>query len=79
MTDYVHVLWHFTIGADEAFDEDGDMKMIGIYTTKQRAAAAVARLRDKPGFRDWPEGFRIFGNRLDEDSWEEGFIPASEA
>ena len=33
--------------------------MIGVYSTESEAAAAVARLREQPGFRDWPDGFSI--------------------
>ena len=30
---------------------------IGIYATEVDAAEAISRLRDQPGFRDYPEGF----------------------
>ena len=39
-----------------------------------KATAAILRLRDQPGFRDWPGGFRIFHTPLDRDGWTDGFI-----
>ncbi|MBK1840486.1 hypothetical protein JHL17_24085 [Azospirillum sp. YIM B02556] len=47
---------------------------IGIYSTQEAAMAAIERLRDKAGFQDWPECFKIHPTRLDEDGWAEGFF-----
>jgi hypothetical protein len=55
------------------------MKSIGIYSTEENANAAIERLKDRPGFRDWPNGFRVFGRTLDEDRWADGFIRWDEA
>ncbi|MBV8563844.1 MAG: hypothetical protein JO273_00135 [Methylobacteriaceae bacterium] len=54
-------------GADET-------TLIGIYTTREKAEAALARVRDKPGFRDYPDGFDISEAVLDRDEWTEGFV-----
>jgi homoserine kinase type II len=61
-----------------------DVKMIGVYRTKDSALAAVARLRIQPGFCDLPgvvepggddwAGFYITEYTLDEDNWTEGYI-----
>jgi hypothetical protein len=40
---------------------------IGYYTTVSMVEAAKARLRDRPGFRDYPEGFSVNCYRIDED------------
>ena len=59
-------------------------KTIGIYTSTQEAEAAIARLTDKPGFRDHPllfdptaediaSGFIIDEYLLNEECWTEGF------
>lgn len=54
----------------------GDMgfKLVGLYTSLARAKAAAERLRDKPGFRDWPGGWRIDGSGIDEDYGQSGFV-----
>lgn len=69
-------LWHYKIAADDEdfIDDECDPKLIGIYSSREKAEAAIAQLRDKPGFRDWLGGFRIGQSRLDQTYWEEGFI-----
>jgi hypothetical protein len=49
-------------------------KAIGIYSSPERAQQAIERVKDKPGFRDHPDGFRIDELELDRDGWEEGFV-----
>jgi hypothetical protein len=46
---------------------------IGVYSSTEQAHAAIERLRTKPGFADWPEGFEIHEIQLDRDNWAEGF------
>jgi hypothetical protein len=80
--EYIWALWHFKIGAGDEpdiEDETQSAKDIGFYTTEAKAKAAILRLRDQPGFRDWPGGFRIFRTPLDRDSWADGFISWDEA
>ena len=48
---------------------------IGIYKTEPEAVEAIARLRDQPGFRDFPDGFNIHSVRLGATGWQEGFVP----
>jgi hypothetical protein len=69
---YVYTLEHEyepRPGVDEA-------KLIGIYSTRELAEQAKARVRDKPGFQDHPEDFLISEVLLDRDGWTEGFGPA---
>lgn len=47
---------------------------IGIYATEADAAEAIGRLRDQPGFRDFPEGFNIYPKTLGKTGWQEGFV-----
>lgn len=54
-------------------DDDEHSKIIGIYRTNEDAEAAIERLRDQPGFRDYPKGFQIDRYQLDEDNWIDGF------
>lgn len=60
--------------------DDGheDLKLIGHYSTREKAEAALAKVRDQPGFRDHPEGFEIWEVEVDSDivGWPEGFVTA---
>ena len=47
---------------------------IGIYASAEDARAAVDRLRTKPGFVDFPEGFEIYETALGQTGWTEGFV-----
>jgi hypothetical protein len=61
-----------------------DVKLIGAYSSKAAAIAAVARLKDQPGFRDFPnivgpsdeenQGFNIDEYGIDMDHWPEGYV-----
>lgn len=76
--DTVYVLMHVHM-----IGETEELKLIGIYTTEQKALAAVDRLRQQPGFRDfpalldpsevWESGFQVSPRQLDSDSWSLGF------
>ncbi len=69
----IALLWHFRIGPDDDWDDDGTERLVGLYSSEAAAQGAMIRLRGKPGFRDWPEGFAIVACRLDDDLWPEGF------
>lgn len=72
----VWLLWHLPPGGDT---DDG--MIIGVYPSRESANAAVARLRDKPGFREHPEiveddslpGFFLQQYELGEDHWTDGY------
>lgn len=75
-----YALWHMRFD-----DEDRDYdKLLGIYSTQQKAEQGLALLRDKPGFHDHPDGFEINGSLpddseisasvMDKTSMTEGFI-----
>lgn len=72
-------LSHFKIAArsDESYAELG-MKVVGIYSTAAAAKAAIARLRGKPGFAQWPGGWRIFPAGINQVGWREGFASTDE-
>jgi hypothetical protein len=57
-------------------DGSCDTKLIGVYATESDANAAVRRVSDRAGFRDFPEGFTIEAYVLDQDQWEDE-LPAS--
>jgi hypothetical protein len=68
----IYVLWH------SYNDEDGreHEMMLGVYSTREKAEAGLSQLRDKPGFRDYPNGFEIARGTLDRTSMTEGFVRA---
>jgi hypothetical protein len=55
-------------------DGEEDVKMIGVYSDREKAKAAVARMVAQPGFRDWPDEFHVDEYPLDRDHWTEGFV-----
>ena len=67
--DKVYVLHH--VREDDEFGDDA--KLVGVYRSEAAVAAAIARLSDRLGFRDYPNGFQSDACRLDKDSWTEGF------
>jgi hypothetical protein len=75
-------LWelaHFKVGPrnEHAFMESGG-KIVGLFTTAEKAKAAIATLRDKPGFNQWPGGWRIFSTDIDSVNWKDGFVADDE-
>ena len=62
-----------------------NIKLIGVYGSRDSALGAVDRARKLPGFRDHPrlalestdgdpDGFFIDNYVLDEDEWKEGYV-----
>ena len=70
MSDTVWLLW---FEQERSEGEDSEL-LIGVYRTEQTARAAISRLKDQPGFRDYLEGFHVYENVLDKDGWTEGFV-----
>ncbi len=67
----VYVVWHYD---QETLEDEEHEKLIGAYSTEQLAQEAIERLRDKPGFRDFPERWEIIDMVLDRvTDWAEGF------
>jgi hypothetical protein len=58
---------------DPDVDRDEET-FIAIYSTEEKAKAAIERLRSQPGFRDYPDGFEIHPQRVDATSWDKGFV-----
>lgn len=65
------VLWHVHAMADG----HEDTKLIGVYSTDQKAEQAIERLRAQPGFRESPDSFEISDYEVDKDYWAKGFSP----
>jgi hypothetical protein len=70
MVNVVHLLW-FVRQREQS--EDIEL-LIGVYDSENAAKCAIERLKDRPGFVDFPEGFQIHRRELGKDSWTEGFV-----
>ncbi|MEZ5961606.1 MAG: hypothetical protein R3C30_14460 [Hyphomonadaceae bacterium] len=66
----VFLLWH----SREIREGESDDKLVGVYSTRAQAEAAIARKVAFEGFRDFPNGFLIDPYELDRDAWSEGFV-----
>jgi hypothetical protein len=62
----------------EYADRNDTCLHVGIYSSEAAAHAAIARLSDKPGFREYPAGFTTYPREIDRDGWTEGFISITE-
>jgi homoserine kinase type II len=54
-------------------DNNEDVKLIGIYTSRQLAESAISGLKTKKGFSDDPNDFAIDEYQLDQTHWQDGF------
>ncbi|MFB9324535.1 hypothetical protein ACFFSY_01100 [Paenibacillus aurantiacus] len=63
----------YEVGEDEQFDET---KIIGIYSSLEKAKSVVDRYKLLPGFREYANNFFIDEYEIDADNWTEGFIKA---
>jgi hypothetical protein len=68
--DQLWIVWH-EYETEEACEET---KLIGVFCTRRAARNAVARLKDKPGFCDFPRGFSVSKVFLDRVEWQDGFV-----
>ena len=57
-------------------DDNDDVKFIGVYSSRDNADAAVARLSLQPGFSETIDGFSVDEYHPDRDQWVEGFVEA---
>jgi hypothetical protein len=69
---HVYIVQH----VHETDDGAEDVKLIGVYSSRETAEAATSRLSKEPGFRDDPSGFHIDEYQVDRDHWAEGFSTA---
>lgn len=54
--------------------DDEDFRIIGIYSSRKQAKLAIERMKKKPGFIDFPNGFQIIPSVLNRAEWLEGFV-----
>lgn len=69
----VYILWHIHELNDDYGTHDEE-KLIGIFSTREKAAEAIEAHRNLEGFRDYPvECFEIHEAVVDRSNWNEGF------
>lgn len=72
----VFLLWH----THDLTDDDGtheEVKLIGVFSSEEKANEAIDLLKDKEGFRDYPsDNFEIHKNTVDRPGWTDGFCTA---
>jgi hypothetical protein len=56
--------------------EDGheDIKLIGIFSTKQKALNVLESYKTLPGFKQNIDGFSVNEYTIDRSGWNEGFV-----
>jgi hypothetical protein len=68
----VYLLWH----SHEMESGAVDSKLIGVYSTEERAEQAKQRSLLLPGFRDLPGAFIVDRYEVDQDNWTTGYATA---
>ena len=69
----VYVLWHVYELSDDLGEHDEE-KLIGIYSTEEKAKEAIQSHKDLDGFKDLPLAcFEINEYELDSSDWNDGF------
>ena len=58
----------------EVDDDSDDVKLIGIYSSEEKALDALKLVKQQPGFSSFPDGFEISEAVLDHTEWSEGFL-----
>ena len=56
-----------------------DIKLIGVYSSRENAQTTAARLARVSGFSDAPDDFHIDEYPIDRDHWVEGYVPLAVA
>ncbi len=72
-------LYHYKVSerSGQEFDDTGE-KLVGVYRSLAALQEATNALRDKPGFADWPGGFRPFWGATGGEHWLEGFASSDD-
>ena len=70
MMSTIYLLWY----ERETATGEEDNRLIGVYSTEDSAKQAIVRPHEKPGFRDQPDGFRIYTSKMDYTDWREEFV-----
>jgi hypothetical protein len=70
VTESVYLLWFVKEREDQCDIE----LLIGVCTSEHDAHLEIERLKNKPGFVNFPEGFQIHRYQVGRTAWEDGYI-----
>ena len=70
MAEPVYLLWFVKEREDQCDTE----LLIGVYATEADAQLVIERLKNKPGFVNFPQGFQIHRAEVGQTGWEDGYI-----
>ena len=72
----VFLLWHTHDLTDDCGTHE-EVKLIGVFSTEEKAKEAMEQLKNKEGFRDFPiRCFEIAKMKIDQPNWADGFYTA---
>ena len=70
----LYILWHVHALAFDDYGEHDEEKLIGVYSSSEKAKEAIQSHKNLEGFRDLPlTCFEIHETELDRSSWNDGF------
>lgn len=70
----VYILWH-TYELHDDYGTHDEVKLIGVFSTEQKACKTIEMLKDKSGFTDYPiDCFEVSEALIDQPDWTEGFF-----
>ena len=59
---------------ESSISGQAEIKLIGVYSSKEQAEKAIEKSSGQPGFKDLLEYFNIDEYVIDQDHWTEGFL-----
>lgn len=70
----VFLLWHTHDLTDDCGTHE-EVKLIGIFSSEEKAKDAIVQLKGREGFRDFPAScFEISKMKIDQTNWADGFF-----
>jgi hypothetical protein len=64
----VYILWHIRDGDEE------NAKLLGVFSSREKAADCQRRALLRSGFADFPDDFTVDEYELNVDQWLDGFV-----
>lgn len=55
-------------------NEHEEARMIGIFSSVNKANEVIKKHKKLPGFKEYPDGFIVDTCKMEEEDWESGFI-----
>lgn len=69
----IFLLWHIHDLTDD-YGTHEEEKLIGVFSSEEKAKEIIEQLKDREGFRDFPKScFEIDKSKMDRPGWVDGF------